>query len=159
MKAELTIDIQELADEVAQKVIREIKPMIKAEKPQENTLLTVKALAEYLHVSDQWVYERIQKAEIPVIKVGKFPLLASGKALALGETDGLVKLVTEAEVGEILGAHMIGAEVTELLGELGMSRLLEGTTAELGWLVHPHPSISETIKEAALAAEDRAIHI
>ena len=93
------------------------------------------------------------------IKVGKFPLLASGKALALGETDGMIKLVTEAEIGEILGAHMIGAEVTELLGELGMTKLLEGTTAELGWLVHPHPSISETIKEAALAAEEQAIHI
>ena len=73
MKAELNIDIQGLADEVAQKVIREMKPMMEAEKPQDDTLLTVKALAEYLHVSDQWVYERVQKSEIPVIKVGKFP--------------------------------------------------------------------------------------
>ena len=93
------------------------------------------------------------------VKVGKFPLMASGKALALGETDGMVKLVIDAETGEVIGAHMIGAEVTELLGEVSLSRLLEGTTTELGWLVHPHPSISEAIKEAALAAEDRAIHV
>ena len=93
------------------------------------------------------------------VKVGKFPLAASGKALALAEPEGLVKLVIDAEIGEIVGGHMIGADVTELLGELSMTRLLEGTTTELGWLVHPHPTISETIKEAALAAEGAAIHI
>ena len=93
------------------------------------------------------------------VKVGQFPMIASGKALALAETDGMVKLVVESEVGEVLGAHMIGPEVTELLGELALTRLLEGTTAELGWAVHPHPTISEVIKEAALAAEGEAIHI
>ena len=93
------------------------------------------------------------------IKVGKFPLAASGKALAMNESEGMVKLVVDAEIGEVLGAHMIGAEVTELLGELGMTRLLEATTTELGWLVHPHPTISEALKEAALAAEGEAIHI
>ena len=93
------------------------------------------------------------------VKIGKFPLSASGKALALNESEGMVKLVVESEIGELLGGHMIGAEVTEMLGELGMARLLEATTAELGWLVHPHPTISETIKEAALAAEGQAVHI
>ena len=93
------------------------------------------------------------------VKIGKFPFAASGKALALGETDGMVKLVVDAEVGEVLGAHMIGSEVTELLGELALTRLLEGTTTELGWLVHPHPTISEVVKEAALASEGQAIHI
>ncbi len=92
-------------------------------------------------------------------KVGRFPMAASGKALAMGESIGMVKLVVDDEVGELLGAHMIGPEATELLGEVGLSRLLEGTTAELGWLVHPHPTISETIKEAALAVEGEAIHI
>ena len=93
------------------------------------------------------------------VKTGKFPFAASGKALALGELDGMVKLVVDSEVGEVLGAHMIGAEVTELLGELAMTRLLEGTTTELGWLVHPHPTISEVVKEAALGVEGQAIHI
>ncbi len=92
-------------------------------------------------------------------KVGRFPMSASGKALAMGEANGMVKLVVDTEVGELLGAHMIGPEATELLGEVGLSRLLEGTTTELGWLVHPHPTISETIKEAALAVDGEAIHI
>ena len=95
---------------------------------------------------------------IPV-KVGRFPFSASGKALALGEPEGMIKLVVDSEVGELLGAHMIGTEVTEMLGELSLTRLLEGTTTELGWLVHPHPTISETLKETALAAEGQAIHI
>ena len=93
------------------------------------------------------------------VRVGKFPFAASGKALALGETEGMVKLVVDSDIGEVLGAHMIGSEVTELLGELTLTGLLEGTTKELGWLVHPHPSISETVKEAALASDGQAIHI
>ena len=93
------------------------------------------------------------------VRVGKFPFIASGKALALAESDGFVKIVVDDEIGDILGGHMIGAEVTELLGELGMARLLESTSKELGWLVHPHPTLSETIKEAALAADGEAVHI
>ena len=93
------------------------------------------------------------------IKIGKFPFTASGKALAMGETEGFIKLVVDTEIGEILGAHMIGAEVTELLGEVSLARLLEGTTTEVGWLVHPHPTISEALKEAALAANGEAIHV
>jgi len=93
------------------------------------------------------------------IKIGKFPFTASGKAIALGETDGMVKLVVDEEIGEIIGAHMIGAEVTELLGELSITKMLEGTATELGWLVHPHPTISEMIKEAALDTVGEAIHV
>ena len=93
------------------------------------------------------------------IKVGRFPFAASGKAIALAETEGLIKLIVDEEIGEIVGAHMIGSEVTELLGELSMVRLLEGTSTELGWLVHPHPTISETLKEAALDTFGEAIHI
>jgi len=93
------------------------------------------------------------------IKVGRFPFRANGKASGLGESEGLVKLLIDEELGGIVGAHMIGPEVTELLGEVMMTRLLEGTDEELGWLVHPHPSLSEAIKEAALAANGRAIHI
>ncbi len=93
------------------------------------------------------------------VKVGKFPFIASGKALALAESEGFVKVVVDEEIGDIVGAHMIGAEVSELLGELGMARLLESTSKELGWLVHPHPTLSEAIKEAALAADGEAIHI
>ena len=93
------------------------------------------------------------------IKVGTFNVQANGKAAALGENSGLVKLVVDAKYGEILGGHMIGPEVTELLGELSMTRILEGTVLELGWAVHSHPSLSEMLKEAALGAQGRTIHM
>ena len=93
------------------------------------------------------------------VQVGTFNVQANGKALAMGESEGLVKLVVDERHGELLGGHMIGPEVTELLGELALTKLLEGTTLELGWAVHPHPSISEMIKEAALSAQGRAIHM
>jgi dihydrolipoamide dehydrogenase len=77
----------------------------------------------------------------------------------MGESEGIVKLVVDGKYGELLGAHMIGPEVTELLGELSLAKVLEGTTLELGWAIHPHPSISEMLKEAALSAQGRAIHM
>ena len=93
------------------------------------------------------------------VKIGKFNMLANGKSLAMGHTEGMVKLVVDARYGEILGGHMIGPEVTELLGELALTKLLEGTTLELGWAVHPHPTISETLKEAALSVQGNAVHM
>ena len=93
------------------------------------------------------------------INVGGFYVQANGKALAMGEGSGLIKLVVDAKYGELLGGHMIGPEVTELLGELSMTRILEGTVLELGWAVHPHPSLSEVLKEAALGAQGRTIHM
>ena len=86
------------------------------------------------------------------VKVGKFPFLANGKALAAGHREGFAKIVADSSTGELLGAHLIGHEVTELLGELSMARLLDGTDAEIGRLVNVHPSMSEAVKEAALAA-------
>ena len=93
------------------------------------------------------------------VKIGRFPFQASGKAVAIAETAGLVKLVVDETYGELLGAHLIGPEVTEMLAELSIAKLLEGTTLELGWMVHSHPTLSETIKEAALAVDGRAVHI
>ncbi|MCH2510444.1 MAG: dihydrolipoyl dehydrogenase [Dehalococcoidia bacterium] len=93
------------------------------------------------------------------VNVGTFNVQANGKALAMGENFGLVKLVVDAKYGELLGGHMIGPEVTELLGELSMTRMLEGTVLELGSVVHAHPSISEMLKEAALGAQGRTIHM
>ena len=93
------------------------------------------------------------------VQVGRFPFAANGKALGLGEGEGFVKAVVDEQYGEILGAHMIGPEVTELLAELSMARLLEGTAQEVGWLVHSHPTLSEAVKEAALAARGEAIHV
>ncbi len=93
------------------------------------------------------------------VKIGKFPFLANGKSLAAGHSEGFAKIVADASTGELLGAHLIGHEVTELLGELSLTRLLDGTDIELGRVVNAHPSMSEAVKEAALAAEGRAVHI
>jgi len=93
------------------------------------------------------------------VKVGRFPFQANGKALGLGESAGWVKLVTDAKYGEILGAHMVGPEVTELLPELTLAQMMEMTPAEIARNVHAHPTLSETLMEAAHAAEGEAIHI
>jgi len=93
------------------------------------------------------------------IKVGRFPFQANGKALGLGDYAGWVKLITDSRYGEILGGHMIGPEVTELLPELTISQMMELTTAEIARNVHAHPTLSETLMEAAHAAEGHPIQI
>ena len=92
------------------------------------------------------------------VKVGKFPFIGNGKAIALGEPEGFVKTVFDAKTGELLGAHMIGAEVTELIQGYGIAKTLETTEAELIATVFPHPTLSEMMHEAALDAYKRAIH-
>ncbi len=93
------------------------------------------------------------------IKVGKFPFSASGKASAAGAKDGFVKLIFDAKYGELLGGHMIGANVTEMIAEIVAVRKLEVTGHELIKTVHPHPTMSEAIMEAAAAAYDEVIHL
>lgn len=93
------------------------------------------------------------------IKVGKFPFSASGKASAAGAKDGFVKLIFDAKYGELLGAHMIGANVTEMIAEIVVARKLEITGHELIKTVHPHPTMSEAIMEAAAAAYGEVIHM
>ena len=93
------------------------------------------------------------------IKVGKFPFTASGKASASGAKDGFVKLIFDATYGELLGAHMIGANVTEMIGEIVVARKLETTAHEIIKSVHPHPTMSEAIMEAAAAAYGEVIHL
>ncbi|PIE87335.1 MAG: dihydrolipoyl dehydrogenase [Bacteroidetes bacterium] len=93
------------------------------------------------------------------IKVGKFPFSASGKASAAGAKDGFVKLIFDAKYGELLGGHMIGANVTEMIAEIVAVRKLETTGHELIKTVHPHPTMSEAVMEAAAAAYDEVIHL
>ena len=93
------------------------------------------------------------------VKTGRFPFQANGKALGLGESRGWVKIVSDAKYGEILGAQMIGPEVTELLPELTISQLTELTTSEISRNVHAHPTLSETLMDAAHEAEGHAIHM
>jgi len=93
------------------------------------------------------------------VKVGKFPFTASGKAVAIGSTAGFVKLIADANSGEVLGAHMIGHDVTEILPEVSMVKMLEGTVQELGRTVHAHPSMSEAVMEAGLGTLGSFLHI
>jgi len=93
------------------------------------------------------------------VRVGRFPFQANGKALGLGESAGWVKLITDAQYGEILGAHMIGPEVTELLPELTIAQMMELTPGEIARNVHAHPTLSETLMEAAHGAMGHSIHI
>ena len=102
--------------------------------------------------------EEAAKANGREIKVGKFPFIGNGKAIALGEPEGLVKTIFDAKTGELLGAHMIGAEVTELIQGYTIAKTLETTEAELMATVFPHPTLSEMMHEAVLAAYGRTLH-
>ncbi len=93
------------------------------------------------------------------VKIGRFPFIANGKAIALGETDGLVKTVFDAKTGQLLGAHMVGAEVTELIQGFVVAMGLETTEEELMHAIFPHPTLSEMMHESVLDAFGRAIHI
>ncbi len=93
------------------------------------------------------------------IKVGKFPFIGNGKAIALGETEGMIKTIFDAKTGELIGAHMIGAEVTELIQGYGIAKTLETTELELMHSVFPHPTLSEMMHESVLDAYGRVIHM
>ena len=93
------------------------------------------------------------------VKIGKFPFVGNGKAIALGEMEGFVKTIFDNKTGELLGAHMIGAEVTEMIHGYTVARTLETTEAELLGTVFPHPTLSEMMHESVLDAYGRAIHI
>ena len=93
------------------------------------------------------------------IKIGRFPFIGNGKAIALGAMEGLAKTIFDAKTGELLGAHLVGAEVTELIQGFVIAMNLETTEAELMQTIFPHPTLSETMHESTLDAFGRAIHI
>jgi dihydrolipoamide dehydrogenase len=93
------------------------------------------------------------------VKVGKFPFIGNGKAIAMGEAEGFVKTVFDAKTGELLGAHMAGPEVTELIEGYTVAKQLETTEADLMETIFPHPTLSEAMHESVLAAYGRVIHM
>ena len=93
------------------------------------------------------------------LRIGKFPYTASGKATATGERDGFVKLIFDEQTDRLLGAHLVGHNVTEMIAEPTLARMLGATAHDLRQTVHPHPTMSEAILEAAEAAHNEAIHI
>ncbi|MCH6268493.1 dihydrolipoyl dehydrogenase [Neobacillus citreus] len=92
------------------------------------------------------------------VKIGKFPFRAIGKALVFGEADGFVKLVVDQESNKLLGAHMIGPHVTDMITELGLAQVLNATSMEIAHTIHPHPTLAEAIGEAALAVDGKELH-
>ena len=92
------------------------------------------------------------------VKVGKFPFRAIGKALVLGESDGFVKFVADAKTNKLIGAHMVGPSVTDMITEAALAQVLEATSMDVAHMIHPHPSLNEAIGEAALAVEGIALH-
>jgi dihydrolipoamide dehydrogenase len=103
--------------------------------------------------------EKAAKAAGHEVKVGRFPYVGNGKAIALGETEGMIKTVFDAKTGELLGAHMVGAEVTELIQGYTIGKTLETTEAELMHTIFPHPTLSEMMHEAVLDAYGQVLHI
>jgi dihydrolipoamide dehydrogenase len=102
--------------------------------------------------------EQQAKAAGYTVKTGRFGFAALGRAVAMGETDGFIKIVADEPTGQILGIHMIGHDVNDLLGEASLAALLEATSVEVGFAVHAHPTLAEALKEAALAVDGEAIH-
>jgi dihydrolipoamide dehydrogenase len=113
----------------------------------------------YPQVASFGITEDMAKERGFEVNIGRFPFQANGKALGLGESAGWVKIITDAKYGEILGAHMIGPEVTELLPELTLAQMMEITPAEIARNVHAHPTLSEILMEAAHVAEGHSINI
>ena len=110
-------------------------------------------------VSSTGMTEKAAKEKGLDFKVGKFPFTASGKAVASAESEGFVKVISDAKTGEIYGAHIIGSEATELIAEYGLAVELEATIEEIHQTIHAHPTLSEAVMEAAAAALGEAIHI
>jgi dihydrolipoamide dehydrogenase len=102
--------------------------------------------------------EKQAKKEGRQVKIGKFPMAANGKSLVEGDTDGIMKVVVDAELGEILGVHLYGKHVTDTIGEMSVAMALEATAEEIIHAVHPHPTVSEALPEAFMAACGKAIH-
>lgn len=130
---------------------REIEPLSYEDMPR----------ATYCHpqVASFGLTEAQAKAKGIKVKIGKFPFLGNGKAIAIDDFEGIVKLVVDAEYGELLGAHIIGPEASELLASIRMAKELEYSAEDVGRTVHAHPTLSEAIMEAALSASEGAIHI
>jgi dihydrolipoamide dehydrogenase len=115
----------------------------------------------YCHpqVASLGLTEAQARADGRAVRVGRYMFVANGKAQALGETEGLVKIVAAGDTGEILGVHILGAEATELIAELALGKTLEATVEEVGHAIHAHPTMAEAVMEAALDAMGQAIHL
>jgi dihydrolipoamide dehydrogenase len=115
----------------------------------------------YTHPEIAWVgkTEQALKAEGRAIKAGQFPMLANGRAMGIGETDGFIKVIADAATDEILGVHIISANASDLIAEAVVAMEFKAASEDIGRICHPHPSLSEVMREAALAVDKRALNI
>ncbi|MEK5232415.1 dihydrolipoyl dehydrogenase [Lysinibacillus sp. FSL K6-0232] len=123
-----------------------------------DALKVPKCVYSYPEVASIGLTESAAKEQGLSLKVGKFPFKAIGKALVNGETEGFVKIIADQETDDILGVHMVGPHVTDLIGEASLAKVLDATPWEVSQAIHPHPSLNEVLAESALAVDDRAIH-
>ncbi len=146
-----------LAHVASYEAIQAVEGMFGESEPKRVTLFPG---CTYCHpqVASTGLTERAAKEQGIKYKIGKFPFMASGKALAVGDSEGFVKLIIGEKHGEIIGAHIIGADATEMIAELGLAMNLEATYEELGGTIHAHPTLSEAVMEAAHATQGHAIH-
>jgi dihydrolipoamide dehydrogenase len=118
-----------------------------------------RATYTYPQVASLGLSEKQARDQGLKVKVGKFPLAGNPKSVILGETEGFVKIISDEESAELLGVFIIGPNATELISETALAKLLESTPWEIGASIHPHPTVSESVREAALAVDGVAIHI
>jgi len=118
-----------------------------------------RATYSYPQVASLGLSEKQARDQGIKVKVGKFPLAGNAKSVILGETEGFVKILSDEETGDLLGVFILGPNATELISETALAKLLESTPWEIGASIHPHPTVSESVKEAALAVDGVAIHI
>src|SRR5712692_959749 len=126
--------------------------------PMEQELVT-RCTYSHPQIASVGVTEKQANDRGRAVKVGRFPFSALGRAIIHGETGGFVKLVADAKTGQLLGAHIVGPEATELIAEPALTQLFQGDAWELGRNIHPHPTLSEAVMEAAMAVDGKAIHI
>ncbi|ALC81531.1 MULTISPECIES: dihydrolipoyl dehydrogenase [Bacillus] len=132
---------------------------IAGEQPKPlDPLQVAKCIYSFPEAASIGLSEEEAKAKGFQVKIGKFPFQAVGKALVAGETDGFVKIVTDEKSDDILGVHMIGPHVTDMISEASLAKVLDATPWEIGQTIHPHPTLSEAIGEAAQAVYGKAIH-
>jgi dihydrolipoamide dehydrogenase len=126
--------------------------------PMDQTLVT-RCTYSHPQIASVGLSEKQAREKGHEVKVGKFPFTALGRAIIHGETGGFVKMVADATSGRLLGAHIVGPSATELIAEPALTQVFQGDAWELGRNIHPHPTLSEAVMEAANAVDGHAIHI
>lgn len=149
----------QLAHVASHEALSAIEHIVTGKTEAVNPLNVPKCVYSYPEVASIGLTEKDASKDGYTVKVGEFPFKAIGKALVNGETDGFVKIIADAQTNDILGIHMVGPHVTDLMGEASLAKLLDATPWEIAQAIHPHPSLNEVLVEAALTVDQRAIHL